>query len=55
MFAADLRRKALIKEDDLDPSLAVETPLIQDDSLRRDDSASRGLLSREWTRRPAGR
>jgi hypothetical protein len=29
------------------PSLAVETPLVQDDSLRRDDFVSRGSFSRE--------
>jgi hypothetical protein len=34
-------------EDNLDPSLAVKTPLVQDDSLRRDDFASRGSSHRE--------
>ena len=37
-------------EDNLGPSLAVEPPLVQDDSLRRDDFASRGSFSRESTR-----
>src|SRR6476469_9094215 len=40
--AADWRREAQKMEGNPGPSLAVETPLVQDDSLRRDDFASRG-------------
>jgi hypothetical protein len=40
-------------EDNLGPSLAVEPPLVQDDSLRRDDFASRGSFSRESTQNNA--
>jgi len=50
-----LRRWAQIREGNLGPSLAVETPLVQDDSLRRDDFASRGSFSRELTRKNANK
>jgi hypothetical protein len=52
-FHRRFMRTGADKEDNLDPSLAVETPLAQDDSLRRDDFASRGAFSREWTRKNA--
>src|SRR5579859_2592912 len=46
---ADLRRETQNMEGHLGPSLAAETPLVQDDGLKRDDFASRASFGRELT------